>query len=261
MSSPFLALARFLHRSPILRRLARLAAAGLTLTQPFHRGLICLNAVEHSWAWTGGRKLEDFDRHVQDRLIELMQTREHLIDVGCNVGVMTLSVLLHHSHASAIAIDPNQLAIQLLNRSLRRNRLTSRAQTFNMAVSDGASTVGYDSTGSFTGHVAGTGKEVQAISLLELVNEHVSDRSVIKVDIEGYEALLAPSLRRLPVLPGSTLVIEVHPLGFNGMGDPQSVLSALHSIEGAIVCRVGGGGVAELDPDAFHQIEVAWPDE
>lgn len=260
MNRSLLRLARFLHRSPGLRRVARTAAARWTISQPFHRGVICINAVEHSWAWTGGRRLEDFDRFLQDRLIELMSERSTFVDVGCNVGVMTLSVLLHHAHASAISIDPNRLAIRLLERSLRRNRLADRARTLNMAVSDGTATVGYDPTGSFTGHVADNGESIPAISLPDLVHQHVQGRAVLKIDIEGYEARLVEGLLRLPPMPGSVLVVEVHPLGFNGMGDPGAVLAALLAMDGATVRRVGGGGVSDLDPENFHHLEVAWSD-
>jgi hypothetical protein len=78
--------ARALHRIAFLRRWAKRIAAGWTITQPFHGGVICLDAVEHSWAWTGTRRLENFEREVQDRLLERLRGRELLSDIGSNIG-------------------------------------------------------------------------------------------------------------------------------------------------------------------------------
>lgn len=191
----------------------------------------------------------------------LASTRSCLLDIGSNVGVMTLSVLLRCRDVSAVTIDPNHRAIELLSRSLRKNRLEARARTFCLAASDDSRTIAYDADGSFVGHVASDGKTVPAIPLLELIEQHVVAPTVIKIDVEGYEAVLVESLRRLPRLPGSVLVIELHPLGFNGMGDPVKVVSALRSRTDLTVQLLGGGDIQAFDPTTFHQLEVCWPDE
>lgn len=111
MNPALLNLAKRLHRFKTLRTLAKRAASGWTVSQPFHGGTICLDAVEHSWAWVGGRSLETFDRFLQDHLLELSTTRPHLIDIGCNLDVMSLAVLLRNPHATAVAFDLNRRAI------------------------------------------------------------------------------------------------------------------------------------------------------
>lgn len=74
-------------------------------------------------------------------------------------------------------------------------------------------------------------------------------------------ARLVDGLRHLPALHSSAVVIEDHLLGFHSMGDPETVLLALLSIEGSTVWRVGGGGSTNLDSETFHHMEVACPDE
>lgn len=258
MNKPLLALARRLHRFQSLRNLARHVAAGWTITQPFHRGVICLDAVEHSWAWTGHRRLEDFDRFVQDRLLELSATRPRFLDIGSSVGVMTLSVLLRNPAVRVASVDPNRRAIALLDRSLRLNRLEARARTFCVAASNDSREVAYAPDGSFVGHIAAEGKTVPAVPLPDLIAGHAVAPAVIKIDVEGYEAMLAESLSRLPALAGSALVIELHPLGFNGMGNPAKVVAALRS-RGDAQVRLVGGDVDRFDPATFHQLEALWP--
>lgn len=260
MNPALLTLARYLHRTPIFRRWARRLAAGRTVTQPFHGGVICLDAVEHSWAWTGQRRLEDFERPLQDRLLDLVRSRAALLDIGCSIGVMTLSALLRDPSVQTVSIDAAPRVIELLNKSLWRNRLLSRARTFAVAVSNGETSLAFQGAGSFTGHVAveGASPAVRAVPLLEIIEQHVTSPSVIKLDVEGYEAVLSDTFRILPSRPDSVLLIELHPRGFNGLGDPFRVLSALRARGGLHLELLGGGEPDSLDPTTFHQLEVRW---
>lgn len=251
--------ARALHRFSFLRRAARLLARGRTVTQPFHGGSICLDAVEHSWAWTGDRRLEDFERPVQDRLVELTASRPLFIDLGCNIGVMTLSVLLRRPGTRSVSVDANARAAALLRQSLRVNRLESRAEVLATAVSAGAPSLAFAPEGSFTGHARADGNLVPAVPLATLLARHATGPCVIKLDLEGYEAELAGCLATLPALPGSVLVIELHPRGFNQLGDPLKVLDALRGRGDLRISLLGGAGLGEIDPTHFTQIEAHWP--
>lgn len=258
MTFPLLRLARLLHRVRLFRLVAKKTARNLVVQQPFHGGHICLNAVEHSWAWTSTKKLEWFEAEVQQRLLELMQTRSRLIDIGSNLGVMSLSVLLRTKHASVVAVDPNRQALDLLRTSARQNGVLPRLQTIEAAVTAATEALHYNPTGSFTGHIAASGEVVRSIPLLDLVAAHVTEPSVIKVDIEGYEAALVPALERLPSLPGSALVMELHPEGFNGWGDPRRVLAVLQARGDLTLRSVYDQPLSPLDPTKFHQIEAVW---
>ena len=58
------------------------------------------------------------------------------------------------------------------------------------------------------------------------------------------------------------LIVELHALGFNDIGDPRECLEVLRD-GGAIVTDVGGGPVTALDQwtdrIATVQIEARWP--
>lgn len=258
MNSLLLRTARLAHRSPLLRACARRVAAGLTISQPFHGGLICLDAVEHSWAWTGNRPLEAFERPVQDRLCELLATRARFVDIGSSIGVMTLSVLLRLPHVTTMSVDAAPRAIELLRRSIQHNRLAARASTENSAVSNGETQLAFADSGSFTGHVSPAGCLVPATPLVQVLQHHAQTPAVVKIDIEGYEAELADTLHRMPPLRGSVMVIEAHPFGLNGFGDPVRVVHALQNRGDARVCALGGAELSSIEPSHFHQIEVHW---
>lgn len=260
MNASLLAAARQLHRVPFFRTCARQLARGRTIEQRFHGGVICLDAVEHSWAWTGSRRLDDFERELQDCLLTLVHGRSLLIDIGCSIGVMTLSSLLRDAHVKTVSFDASPRVIELLNRSLHRNDLNRRSRTHALAVSANGTSLTFADGGSFTGHVAPTGLTIPAIPLAEIVGSHVTCPAVIKLDVEGYEALLADSLRQLPKCPGSVLVIELHPSGFNGFGDPLRVIQALQARGDMALQLLGGGNPNALDSSQFNQLEARWLD-
>lgn len=258
MSPHLLSVARWLHRAAWLRRLARRLASGLPIRQPFHDGVIYMDAVDHSWSWIGGRRLDTFDRDLQDALLARVQTRGRLIDVGCNVGIMSLATLLRDPDAQAVCVDPNSRALSLLARSLRRNGCAERATLIHAAISGGETALHYDATGSFTGHLSAAGIPVTGLPLAELLTDHAREPVVLKIDVEGYELELVDTLVRTPVPAGSVALVELHPAGFNRLGDPRRFVATLSRAAGLTLRLLDGRAAETLDPAAFNQLEVIW---
>jgi FkbM family methyltransferase len=255
----FWSAAGLLHRSAFLRSIAKRMARRLILTQPFYGGEIAFNAVTHSWAWTGGRNYENFDRDLQDRLLALSLERPLFFDIGANVGAMTLSILLRNAKARAVAVEPGSEAIALLRRSLRINALESRCLAIEAAASAGETRLHFDSSGSVMGHVAAEGEGVAAVEISEIVRRFADGSSILmKIDVEGYESVLLTVLHQIAAPSGSCAVVELHPLGFNGMGDPQRCTEILRSEAKFSVQRLGGLSLGHVDPTHFTQIEVCW---
>ncbi len=161
---------RVLHRLAFLRAAAKSLCRGWVVRQPFHGGVICLDAVEHSWAWTGRNSYEKFDQPLQDALLRHSQERPWLVDLGSNLGAMTLSVVLRNPRAHAVAVDPNPRAHQLLQKSVRRNRLGDRVRLVTAAVAPPGAAVRFDFTGSVVGHVTPDGSAVPAATVTELLD-------------------------------------------------------------------------------------------
>lgn len=249
-----------LHQIPALRTIAKKILRGYTLRQPFHGGIICLDAVEHSWAWTGSRRYETFDRELQDKLLSLSQNYEILIDIGSNIGAMSLSVLLRNSNVKAVCIDPNSRAIALLQNSIDLNQLTDRFDVVEAAVSAVDGVLNFDESGSVTGHVSPSGKQVNSVSFARLINENHSHKCLIKIDVEGFEVNLLKHLSSLINLTNLCLVIELHPLGFNTIGNPNDCFKFLLD-SGAIIEDIRDQRLYQVEDKKFSQVIAKWSHE
>ncbi|WP_017654675.1 FkbM family methyltransferase [Fortiea contorta] len=251
------AIVPILHKFSSLRSLAKKIFRGLIVQQPFHQGVICLDAVEHSWAWSGSRRYESFDCEVQDKLLSLSQNCEVLIDIGSNIGAMSLSVLLRNPNIKAVCIDPNCRAISLLKKSVALNHLANRVSIIEAAVSDKDGVLIFDEGGSVTGHISESGRKVSAISFAKLLNEYSSKKCLVKMDIEGFESKLLNFLKDIKNLENLYFVIELHPLNFNEVGNPNDCLNLLLN-SGAVIKDVKGKHLNRVPDEYFTQVIAEW---
>lgn len=245
----------FLHRFKLLRSLAKIVARRLTIKQRFYSGYIFLNAVEHSWAWTGGRNYMNFDAELQSFLHQKSKEYDLFMDIGSNLGVMTTGVLLSNAAIRAVAVDANKAALNLLSRTIRANKLSGRCEIIHAAVGPETRVTRFDTTGSVTGHIADIGTEIPMIKLSELINHYPGRRKLIKIDIEGYESALVPDFANINGIQGVTLVIELHELGFNGIGEPVKVFDALKALGGSF-SDLGGQPLTQISPNMITQVVV-----
>ncbi len=249
-------LVKLLHQFRFLRLIAKKLAKNFTIKQRFYQGTICLNAVEHSWAWTGNNKYETFDREFQDALYHASFTHDLLIDIGANIGVMTIGTLLHNPIIKAIAVDPNTLAIKLLNQTLLLNKLTHRCQVIKAAVGIENGFIGFDESGSVTGHISSKSKKIKQLKLAEFLNQNNhQQKTLVKIDVEGYEALLVEDFKEITNIANYTFFIEVHALGFNGIGNPEKVFFAIKEIDG-VMTDLKGVKITNLLSEMITQIIV-----
>ena len=247
-----------LHQIPALRAVAKKLFRDRTIRQAFYKGVICLDAVEHSWAWTGNRRYESFDRELQDKLLLLSQNYEMLIDIGSNIGAMSLSVLLRNPNIKAVCIDPNSRAIALLQESVYLNKLEDRVSIVNSAVSEVDGFLTFDESGSVTGHVSDSGKQVTSIDFARLINDYSSSKKcLVKIDVEGFETTIFKLLKEVKHLYNLCLVVELHPLQFNEIGNPKNCFNFLQG-SGAIIEDLKGHLLNQVEDENFTQIIVKW---
>jgi FkbM family methyltransferase len=246
-----------LHKISGLRSLAKKIFRGYTLRQRFHGGVICLDAVEHSWAWTGSRRYETFDYELQDKLLSLSLDCEVLIDIGSNIGAMSLFVLLRNPNIKAVCIDPNSRAISLLKESMIFNQLGNRVSIIEAAVSDKDGVLFFDESGSVTGHISQSGKQVSTISFLQLINEYSSNKCLVKMDIEDFKTNLLKFFREIKNIQILCFLIELHPLIFNRIGNLNDCLSLLLSSV-AVIKDVRGRHLNRVQNQDFTQVIVEW---
>jgi FkbM family methyltransferase len=252
-------LVQSLHRRPLLRRIAKKVCRGWTVRQRFYQGRICLDAVEHSWAWTGNTRYEQFDRWLQDGLVRLAAGQNTFLDIGANIGAMTLAVLLRVPEITAVAVEPNPRACELLRRSLMLNRLASRGCVIQAAVTPEGRSVGFDFEGSVTGHVTAAGPQrVPGIAPAQLLAGLGPGPVLVKLDVEGFEAELLPEFTALPQRRRVTLVFELHPAGFRSGLDPVRVLATLRDT-GAAIFNLDDRPFTADTPAPFDNLVARWP--
>lgn len=252
-------LVQSLHRRPLLRRIAKKICRGWTVRQRFYQGRICLDAVEHAWAWTGNTRYEQFDRWLQDGLVCLAAGQSAFLDIGANIGVMTLAVPLRGPEITAVAVEPNPRACELLRQSLVLNGLASRSRAIQAAVTPEGRNVGFDFEGSVTGHVTALGPEhVHGIALTQLLADLGPRPVLVKLDVEGFEAELLPEFTALPPRRRVTLVVELHPAGFRPGLDPVRVLANLRNT-GAAISSLDDRLFTGDTPAPFDNLVARWP--
>jgi FkbM family methyltransferase len=254
----------WLHRLPVVRAAGRRLLRGRTVRQPFHGGVICLDAIEHSWLWTGSIRAETWDDDIQDRLLERSRECRAMIDVGANIGLMSLAVALRNPGIAIVCVEPNVRAVALLRESVAANRLGDRITVLDAAAGIADGMVGFAEDASTTGHITADGAlctpSVDIVRLIEAAAQ--SGRCLVKIDVEGYETVLLTALPRVASLARVELALEVHATGFNGVGDPGAC-SAMLRASGATIAGLDGRAIAVIEPWTNEidtmQIEARWP--
>ena len=250
-------LVKSLHQFKFLRQVAKKLARNLTIKQAFYQGIICLNAVEHSWAWTGKNRYETFDRELQNKIYNASFTHDLLVDIGANIGAITVGTLLHNPTIKAIAVDPNKMANRLLKKTLKLNKLESRCQIINSVIGKENGLINFDETGSVTGHVSATGNAIKQIKLADLLNQNHQQKTLVKIDVEGYETILAEDFKAVKNLKDYTFFIEVHEMNFNKVGNPAQVFNTLKKLN-AVITDLKGDTITQISPQLITQIIVTF---
>lgn len=217
----------FLHLFRPLRQLAKRVYRYKTIRQGFYGGKIYFNAVDFSFLWTNHASAEKHDQEIQNYLLHLSLDKELFVDIGANIGIMTLSVALRNQNISVRSYDPNLEILKYLKKSLDENHLTDRVQLVNKAISDYSGTAFMNfSKGSYAGHLSSHGTEVKVEHFNSLLEELSSKKTLFKLDVEGFETLLVPllAIRQNPL---HVFVIEMHPPGLNNISDPAKNIDTL----------------------------------
>lgn len=250
-------LTEFLHLFKPLRSLAKKVYRNKIIKQPFHGGFIFFNAVDFSFLWTNHATAEQHDREIQDCLLQLSRDKQLFVDIGANIGIMTLSVALRNRQITVRSYDPNSEILKFLQRSIEANKLTQRVQVVNTAVSNYEGTAHMNfSRGSYAGHLSTQGTEVRVEHFNNILDGLKSTPTLFKLDVEGFETLLIPILA-LQKNPLHVFVVEMHPPGLNDISDPERNLSVLLQ-HGFAVTSVAGKRITDRNQvDNWDNI-VCW---
>jgi len=248
---------RFFHQFKTLRKLAKILGRKINIKQKFHSGYIFLNAVEHSWAWTGNINYNNFDVELQNYIHQASIEYDYFIDIGSNIGVMTIGTLLTNHNIKAVAIDPNHTAINLLKKSLKYNNLQDRSKVINAVAGDYDGTINFNSEGSVIGHVSENGTKTNIVKTSSILNQYSNYKSLVKIDIEGYESKIIDELTLINNIQNFRFIIELHEDDFNDVGNPQYVFNKLRNLN-AIITDFSGNILDSVPQNAISQISVTF---
>lgn len=224
MTNPVL---KFLYRFKSLRKFGKKILSRRIISQPFYQGVICFNAVEFASFWVNEARCENVDRDIQDKLLELSQGKELFVDIGSNIGIMTLSIALRNPSIKIQSYDPNNNILANLKLSVKKNKLQQRVTLINAAVSDHNGTAHLNfSTNSYSGYIADKGIAIDVVDFADILQANKSSKVLFKMDIEGFEKNLVTILTK-DKNPLHVFVIEIHPQGLNGVSDPDYVVNQL----------------------------------
>lgn len=227
----------------------------LSASQPYYQGIIYFDAVAQSWAFKG-TPYEVVDAQLKDALLALSQSYQYFIDIGSNIGMITLSILLRNKYIKAICVDPNAQVLRLLNKSLYANHLQHRAIIKNVAVGNDNGVVHFKSNISEMGHISSDGSCVKCERLADIINEYSSQKCLIKIDVEGFETVLLQMLQQFRNMQNVCLVLELHAFGYNE-GNPQECVRLLLNSE-ATLRHLDGSIVSGIDSSKITQVIASW---
>lgn len=144
-----------------------------------------------------------------------------LVDVGANIGLVSLAVLAAVPDSTAYAFEPGPHQHALLAETIRRNALAGRLELSSLALSECAGTAAF--AAHTTRHAAGdglldTGRSGRARSVT--VQTETLDRwwqargrppiAVVKLDTEGSELLILRGGRAMLEGCRPVLFLEIH---------------------------------------------------
>ncbi|MES9663777.1 methyltransferase FkbM [Bacillus cereus] len=159
-----------------------------------------------------------WEEHTFNILDKFLNENHNYLDIGAWVG----PTVLYGAHLAkhVYAIEPDPVAFEELNENLTLNSpISSKVTPINNALSEKTGTTNLyirseygDSTPSLIPTISDNSCTVDCITIHELINKYnIKDLSFIKIDIEGSEYSLIPSMKEFLELEKTTLYLSLHP--------------------------------------------------
>jgi FkbM family methyltransferase len=157
---------------------------------------------------------------------------DQVLDVGANIGFVTVELLAKLPEATAVAFEPDDTSFRLLRQNLVGNGLEDRVVAYKLAITDvdgpltfelsevnpGDHRVRLTSDTGIMGEERRTTVTVQARGLNSLIASNAlvcTDRTLVWMDIQGHEAR---ALAGFGELLGKPTVVEMWPYGLKRAG-------------------------------------------
>jgi FkbM family methyltransferase len=213
--------------------------------------------------WIIGRSLyikggwdDEFLECAVDLLRERAKSRPFsegtFVDIGANIGTTTIQALHRYRASRVIAVEPSPRCLPYLYANLAANRLASRCDIVEAALSDRPGEVAFKvgENNSGAGQVIakdGTQDHVVKSQRLDDViaalNVGYDEISLVWIDTEGHEYRVLSGAEKV-IAAGTPIIIEFWPHQLRENGDYKRLVEMLASKMGEIIdirARVQGG--------------------
>jgi FkbM family methyltransferase len=206
-------------------------------------------------------------------LRHLVRPGDVVYDVGANLGLYARYLVRNLGAGRVVAFEPAAENRALLTRNLLLGGVDGQVMVLPVAIdeADGTAEFQVDDMQSASGtlskvtgggpclgrHNLGLGplaEQVVCRSLDSLVDEGLPRPDVIKVDVEGAEALLLRGAQRLLRETGPRLLIELH--GAHLAREVLPILCDLgYTCAAKVSSRIHAGGFGQVDPSVLPRVE------
>ena len=153
---------------------------------------------------------------------ELAKNSEHIFDIGCNIGYMSLIAAIQKKNKSIVLADPNPEALAKAAQNMVINNFGLKTRFISAFIGDSDSekvkfyTVGSGAAGSMYASHAETALavnsfyEVEKMTIDTLVKKVGYVPDLIKIDVEGAEYLVLKGAVKTASQKKSAFFIEMH---------------------------------------------------
>jgi len=141
----------------------------------------------------------------------------YLVDIGANIGSVTLDLAWRDPNLKVDAYEPNPLTFDTLSRNVRENGLDSRVSTYRDAVTsqDGEALLWSGDSSvlsslSASAEIGGVSVSVPTISLDRAITRTGSQQVAVKIDAEGAEVEMLESASDAALAAIGEIALEYH---------------------------------------------------
>jgi FkbM family methyltransferase len=166
-------------------------------------------------------------------LLNLVSPGDNVIDVGANIGVVSLRLARRTFPGRVLSIEPDRISFDAATRNVHRN-LISNLTLINVAAgsAQGTALMENRAPGNRSGNRIApdgtTGYEVPMTHLEALAEvDHLRPVRLMKVDVEGYELKVLRGSQRLLLDDHPSLFVEIDDNNLRDQGDSASELITL----------------------------------
>lgn len=201
----------------------------------------------------------------QKFLLELVaETTGEIIDVGANIGLVSILIGYQYPGRKVRAIEPAPSTVQSLRGNVELNQLKN-VVTYQIALTDRPGTIAFSANPKerATARIATAGanhiEEVLATTLDLFVEvEEVTTLSLLKIDVEGFESSVLQGAQKVlsQRLPQAIFMEVCPPLTISAGYDPVSPLKSVAEAGYNWFRLMEGGGLQAVVPEQAHNVEL-----